>query len=54
MNRYFVELNAKFVKSYRSLSAAVAYAKSKVSPDNSVYIYDQDGNPYNVFTGIME
>ena len=39
MNDYFVELNCKFVRVYKTLGRAMKYAKSWDTPDNLVHIW---------------
>ena len=49
---YFIELNAKFIKSYKSKQRAIEFAKSKASDTNLVRVWSKDQE--EVWSNVME
>lgn len=51
---FFVEYNAKFVAMYKSVKACLNFISRKDyvnDLDNTVRIFDKEGNEYNTITG---
>lgn len=44
MKRYFIELNGKYIKSYKSKEQALQVAKSYTNGNNSVTVWDNNRN----------
>lgn len=54
MKRYFVEYNAKFIATYKSIRACIRFIERnglKGNYSNSLCIYDNDGNEYEPING---